>query len=70
MAQELMEQDEVGAHRVQIPVSGMRCQACARRIEGILDGFEGLSEAHVNFGSRSASVAVAPDFAGKGGDLA
>jgi Cu+-exporting ATPase len=42
--------------RLDIPVAGMSCQACAVTIEKALRAVPGVAEAEVNFGSRSANV--------------
>ncbi|MFT7487560.1 MAG: Cu+-exporting ATPase, partial [Candidatus Paceibacteria bacterium] len=47
--------------RLQVPVSGMTCQACALHVEQILEGLPGVEHAQVNFGSRSASLDLAGD---------
>lgn len=41
---------------LQVPVSGMTCQACALHVEQILGEVGGIQAAQVNFGSRSASL--------------
>ncbi len=42
--------------RVDVPVEGMTCAACANRIEVKLSGLEGVAEAHVNFATGRATV--------------
>ncbi|HTF89449.1 MAG TPA: cation-translocating P-type ATPase [Planctomycetota bacterium] len=42
--------------RLDIPVAGMSCQACAVTIEKALRAVPGVVEASVNYGSRSANV--------------
>jgi Cu+-exporting ATPase len=42
------------------PVAGMTCQGCANSIQKALSGLEGVFEAEVNFGSRSAKVVRDP----------
>ena len=42
--------------RVDLPVGGMSCAACARTIERQLGSLEGVSSAHVNFATNTATV--------------
>ena len=42
--------------RLEFPVAGMSCQACAMTIDKSLRSLPGVAEARVNYGSRSASV--------------
>ncbi|MEK6216993.1 MAG: copper ion binding protein, partial [Boseongicola sp.] len=44
--------------QLKIPVSGMSCASCVMRVEKVLDGLEGVSDASVNLASESASVTV------------
>ncbi|MBM3775492.1 MAG: copper-translocating P-type ATPase [Acidobacteria bacterium] len=46
--------------RADLPVTGMTCAACARAIESQLAGTEGVSSAHVNFATSTATVAYDP----------
>jgi Cu+-exporting ATPase len=46
--------------RVDLPISGMSCAACARRIETALAGAEGVRAAHVNFATSRATVEFDP----------
>src|SRR2546423_1652094 len=46
--------------RVELPITGMTCAACARRIERKLTNAEGVSAAHVNFATARATVAYDP----------
>src|SRR5215207_5851409 len=54
-----METANAKAHlaRVTIPVTGMTCASCVRRVERALSNHEGVEEASVNFASEEASVA-------------
>ena len=52
----LFDMDRPTLERLDIPVAGMSCQACAITIEKALRALPGVAEAHVNYGSRSASV--------------
>ncbi len=49
------------ARRLAIPVAGMTCAACARRVEKALSKTAGVSEAGVNFATGKATVAYDPD---------
>ena len=44
------------AERVDLPVSGMSCAACARAIERALSSTEGVSRASVNLATNTATV--------------
>jgi P-type Cu+ transporter len=47
--------------RITIPVTGMTCASCVRRVERALTNHEGVEEASVNFASEQASVAYHPE---------
>jgi P-type Cu+ transporter len=47
--------------RITIPVTGMSCASCVRRVERALADMEGVAEASVNFASEEASVAYHPE---------
>jgi Cu+-exporting ATPase len=47
--------------RITIPVTGMSCASCVRRVERALADSRGVAEATVNFASEEASVAYDPD---------
>jgi copper chaperone CopZ len=47
--------------RITIPVTGMSCAPCVRRVEHALANHEGVAEANVNFASEKASVAFHPE---------
>src|ERR671916_3346276 len=49
-----------GGRRISIPVTGMSCAACARRVEKSLSRVMGVSEANVNFATGKATVAYDP----------
>jgi Cu+-exporting ATPase len=53
----------VDAARVDLPVSGMTCAACARLIERTLAKTPGVTRAAVNFASRTATVEYDPRLA-------
>jgi len=46
--------------RVDLPVSGMTCAACARAIERTLTNTPGVERAHVNFATSTATVEYDP----------
>jgi Cu+-exporting ATPase len=48
------------AERVDLPVSGMSCAACARSIENQLAATPGVNSAHVNFATSTATVEFDP----------
>jgi Cu+-exporting ATPase len=50
------------AVRIEFPVSGMTCQACAGRIERALRGLAGVSLAEVSYGSESARVELSEGY--------
>jgi Cu+-exporting ATPase len=54
--------------RVDLPLSGMTCAACARSIERTLAGTPGVERAHVNFATATATVEFRPGLT-KVGDL-
>jgi Cu+-exporting ATPase len=41
---------------LQVPVSGMTCQACASKVERLLAAVPGVETAEVNYGSRTATL--------------
>ena len=49
-----------GAEQCELPVTGMTCAACARRIEKQLTRAEGVTEANVNFATNTATVSYDP----------
>ena len=46
--------------QINIPVTGMTCASCVRRVERTLSKQEGVAEASVNFAAEKASVAYEP----------
>src|SRR5215203_2751983 len=42
--------------RISLPVTGMTCAACARRVEKALSGTDGVRAANVNFAAEKATV--------------
>ena len=49
---------------VEIPVTGMTCASCVRRVEKALGRVEGVSEASVNLATEKARVAFDPEASG------
>jgi Cu+-exporting ATPase len=45
-----------GETTTDLPVAGMTCQNCVRRVEGALSAVPGVTEATVNFATRRASI--------------
>src|ERR671914_1662418 len=52
--------------RISIPVVGMTCASCVRRVERTLSEKEGVAEASVNFAAEKASLAYDPATTGPG----
>ena len=48
---------------VEIPVTGMTCASCVRRVEKALGKVEGVEEASVNLATEKAKVSFAPEVA-------
>ncbi len=48
---------------VEIPVTGMTCASCVRRVEKALGGVEGVSDASVNLATEKARVSFDPEVA-------
>ncbi|MCD6507206.1 heavy-metal-associated domain-containing protein [Candidatus Poribacteria bacterium] len=42
----------MGDKRVTLPIGGMTCAACARKVENALRGVKGTGEVNVNLTSR------------------
>jgi len=51
--------------RLDLPITGMSCAACARSIENALRSVPGVSEASVNFGTAIATVVHTPGITGE-----
>ena len=47
--------------RITIPVTGMTCASCVRRVARALSNHEGVAEASVNFATEEANVAYHPE---------
>jgi Cu+-exporting ATPase len=56
----LSESVEEKAREISIPISGMTCTACAKRIENGLLKLKGVSSAAVNFATEKAQVVYDP----------
>ena len=52
---------EKGLERIDLPITGMSCAACAARIEKGLGSVEGVSQANVNFAAERATVLFDPN---------
>ena len=52
--------DEGQLARIDIPVGGMTCASCVRRVERALDKKQGVTETSVNFAAEKASVTYDP----------
>src|SRR5215211_9018278 len=46
--------------KISIPVTGMTCASCGRRVERTLSKKEGVAEASVNFAAEKATVEYDP----------
>lgn len=53
---------EAGAIRLEIPVEGMTCASCVRRVEKAAASVEGVSESAVNFATETLSLNVVSGF--------
>src|SRR5688500_1841793 len=49
-----------GSERVELPISGMTCAACARRVERALADAPGVTSAGANFATSRATVEFDP----------
>src|ERR671910_3338870 len=52
--------DEEQLARIDIPVAGMTCASCVRRVERALEKQQGVAEASVNFAAEKASLTYDP----------
>src|SRR5262249_19950402 len=50
-----------GLSRVDLPIQGMTCTACANHIERALNASPGVQQAHVNFATSKATVMFRPE---------
>ena len=51
-------------HKISIPIGGMTCAACARRVEKVILKLEGVKTASVNFATEKAVVSYNPQIVG------
>jgi Cu+-exporting ATPase len=51
---------EAGLEKVTLPVHGMSCASCVKKVEGALNGLEGVIKASVNFATERATVQYIP----------
>src|SRR5918998_3987115 len=49
-----------GRAKISLPVSGMTCAACARRVEKAISGTAGVRAANVNLATEKATVEYDP----------
>ncbi|HON85356.1 MAG TPA: heavy metal translocating P-type ATPase [Syntrophorhabdaceae bacterium] len=49
------------SEKIELPITGMSCAACAARIERELNKIEGIKEARVNFPLKKAEVLISSD---------
>ena len=47
--------------RIQAPIAGLSCQACAQTAENLLRGVQGVEAARVSFGARALSLELLPE---------
>jgi P-type Cu+ transporter len=51
---------EAGMEKVTLPVQGMSCASCVKKVENALNGLEGVVRASVNFATERATVQYIP----------
>ena len=51
---------EAGMEKVVLPIQGMSCASCVKKVENALNGLEGVVRATVNFATERASVQYIP----------
>ena len=56
----VLEKELTDVLRVDLPITGMTCMACARRIERRLSKTPGVRNAGVNFATERARVEFSP----------
>jgi len=49
-----------GMEKITLPIHGMSCASCVKRVESALGGLEGVIKASVNFATEKASVQYVP----------
>jgi len=51
---------EAGLEKVTLPVHGMSCASCVKKVEGALNGLDGVVKASVNFATERATIQYIP----------
>lgn len=51
---------EAGLDKVTLPIQGMSCASCVKKVENALNGLEGVVRASVNFATERATVQYIP----------
>src|SRR4030042_594111 len=51
---------EAGLDKVTLPIRGMSCASCVKKVENALNGLEGVVRANVNFATERATVQYIP----------
>jgi Cu+-exporting ATPase len=51
---------EAGLEKVTLPVHGMSCASCVKKVEGALNGLDGVIKAAVNFATERATIQYIP----------
>jgi Cu+-exporting ATPase len=54
----------MATQQLELPITGMTCASCVRRVEKALKNVPGVLEAHVNLAAEHATVRSLPDVAG------
>ena len=60
---EKREKKRTGTEEITLPVAGMTCAACVRKVEKALSGLPGVQEANVNLPAGKAAVTYDPSVA-------
>ena len=58
--------DQTNTERLTLPVQGMSCAACVRRVEKALAGVDGVQDASVNLATEKATMVFDPAHVGIG----
>jgi Cu+-exporting ATPase len=51
---------EAGLEKITLPIHGMSCASCVKKVETALNGLEGVVKANVNFATERATVQYIP----------
>jgi Cu+-exporting ATPase len=51
---------EAGMEKIVLPIQGMSCASCVKKVENALNGLEGVVQAGVNFATERATVQYIP----------